>query len=52
MARKKTASTRKRPPAEPNAGAGPAPRQRGHRSIVTKRDLVRAASDGADPLTT
>jgi DnaK suppressor protein len=31
MARKKTAST---------AEAGPAPRRRGHRSIVTKRDLL------------
>jgi DnaK suppressor protein len=39
MARKKTASTPKRPPAQRTAEAGPAPRQRGHRSIVTKRDL-------------
>jgi RNA polymerase-binding transcription factor DksA len=39
MARKKTASTPKRPPAQRTAAAGPAPRQRGHRSIVTKRDL-------------
>jgi DnaK suppressor protein len=35
MAPKKTASTRRRPP----SGAGPAPRRRGHRSTVTKRDL-------------
>ncbi len=43
MARKKTASTAstpKRPPAQRTAEAGPAPRQRGHRSIVTKRDLL------------
>jgi DnaK suppressor protein len=39
MARKKTASTPKRPPAQRTAEAGPAPRQRGHRSSVTKRDL-------------
>jgi RNA polymerase-binding protein DksA len=39
MARKKTASTPKRPPAPRTAETGPAPRQRGHRSIVTKRDL-------------
>jgi RNA polymerase-binding transcription factor DksA len=39
MARKKTASTPKRPAAQRTAEAGPAPRQRGHRSIVTKRDL-------------
>jgi RNA polymerase-binding protein DksA len=39
MARKKTASTPKRPPAQRTAEAGPAPRQRGHRSIVTKRNL-------------
>jgi DnaK suppressor protein len=39
MAPRKTASTRKRPPAEPSAGSEPAPRRRGHRSIVTKRDL-------------
>ena len=39
MASKKTASTPKRPPAKRTAAAGPAPRQRGHRSIVTKRDL-------------
>jgi DnaK suppressor protein len=39
MARKKTASTPKRPPAQRTGEAGPAPRQRGHRSIVTKRDL-------------
>jgi RNA polymerase-binding transcription factor len=38
MAPRKTASTRKRPPAGPSAAA-PAPRRRGHRSIVTKRDL-------------
>ena len=43
MARKKTASTAstpKRPAAQRTAEAGPAPRQRGHRSIVTKRDLL------------
>jgi len=43
MARKKTASTAstpKRSPAQRTAEAGPAPRQRGHRSIVTKRDLL------------
>jgi RNA polymerase-binding protein DksA len=39
MARKKTASTPRRPPAQRAAEAGPAPRQRGHRSIVTRRDL-------------
>ena len=39
MARKKTASTHKRPEAKVAAGTEPAPRQRGHRSIVTKRDL-------------
>jgi RNA polymerase-binding protein DksA len=39
MARKKTASTPKRPPAQRTAEAGPAPRQRGHQSIITKRDL-------------
>jgi DnaK suppressor protein len=39
MARKKTASTPKRPPARRTAEAAPAPRQRGHRSTVTKRDL-------------
>jgi DnaK suppressor protein len=38
MAPKKTASTRRRP-AERTAGAGPAPRRRGPRSTVTKRDL-------------
>jgi DnaK suppressor protein len=38
MAPKKTASTRKRP-ATPAAAGEPAPRRRGHRSIVTKRDL-------------
>jgi DnaK suppressor protein len=37
MAPKKTASTRKRPAKV--AAAEPAPRRRGHRSIVTKRDL-------------
>jgi DnaK suppressor protein len=39
MARKKTASTPKRPPAQRTAEAGPAPRRRGHRPTVTKRDL-------------
>jgi DnaK suppressor protein len=39
MAPRKTASTRKRPPTGPSAGAEPAPRRRGHRSVVTKRDL-------------
>ncbi|HET6748590.1 MAG TPA: TraR/DksA C4-type zinc finger protein [Actinomycetes bacterium] len=38
MAPKKTASTRKRP-AKVAAAAEPAPRRRGHGSIVTKRDL-------------
>jgi DnaK suppressor protein len=39
MAPRKPASTRKRPAAELAAAAEPAPRRRGHRSIVTKRDL-------------
>jgi DnaK suppressor protein len=39
MAPKKTASPRKRPPADRTAGAGAAPRRRGSRSAVTKRNL-------------
>jgi DnaK suppressor protein len=39
MAPKKTASTRRRP-AKVAAAAEPAPRRRGHRSVVTKRDLL------------
>jgi DnaK suppressor protein len=38
MAPKRTASTRRRPPSGPSV-AEPAPRRRGHRPIVTKRDL-------------
>jgi DnaK suppressor protein len=39
MAPKKAAASGKRPAVELAAGAEPAPRRRGHRSIVTKRDL-------------
>jgi DnaK suppressor protein len=39
MAPKKAAASGKRPAVELAAGSEPAPRRRGHRSIVTKRDL-------------
>jgi DnaK suppressor protein len=39
MAPKKAAGAGRRPAVELAAGAEPAPRRRGHRSIVTKRDL-------------
>jgi RNA polymerase-binding protein DksA len=39
MAPKKAAGAGRRPAVELAAGAAPAPRRRGHRSIVTKRDL-------------